>query len=172
MVVADAIAVGRNGERGHALHEARGEPTQAAVAQRRVGLELAQPIEVDAQIAQRRAGGLGQAQITERVEEQAADQEFEREVVDTLASVVIGLARSIHPAVDDLVADGKSGGDEPVVFEGVARILADGIGEPFQNRLAKRRDGVRRRNAGRVVDLCGRFGEGGGGFGNHRNGNG
>ena len=42
MVVANAIAMRGNAERGHALHEARGKPAQAAVAERGIGLELPQ----------------------------------------------------------------------------------------------------------------------------------
>ena len=38
VVVADAVAVGGDAERRHAFHEAGGEPAEAAVAERRVGL--------------------------------------------------------------------------------------------------------------------------------------
>ena len=55
VVVADAVAVGGDAERRHALHEAGGEPAEAAIAERGVGLELAQPVEVDAELAQRLA---------------------------------------------------------------------------------------------------------------------
>src|SRR5262249_37717772 len=46
VVVADAIAEGRYVQRGHALHEASRQPSQAAVAERRVGFESGNDVEV------------------------------------------------------------------------------------------------------------------------------
>ena len=42
VVVADAVAVRGDGQRRHAVHETRGEAAEAAIAQRRVGLDPAQ----------------------------------------------------------------------------------------------------------------------------------
>ncbi len=53
VVVADAVAVRGNRQRGHALHEAGGEAPEAAVAERGVRLDRAQLVEIDAQLAQR-----------------------------------------------------------------------------------------------------------------------
>ena len=39
VLIADAVAVGGDVQRRHAFHEARGQPTEAAIAERRVGLE-------------------------------------------------------------------------------------------------------------------------------------
>ena len=80
VVVADAVAVGGNAERGHALHEAGREPAEAATAQRRVGLGGAQAVEVDAEIAERGAELLDHPEIAEHVGEQPPDQEFERDI--------------------------------------------------------------------------------------------
>ena len=124
VVVADPVAVRRDLQRRHALHEARGEPTEAAVAQRRVGLELAQPVEVDAELGQSLPRRCREAEVPQRVEQQAADQELEREVVDALAAVAIGPPRRVHPAVDEIVAGREAGGDQPVVFERVPLVLA------------------------------------------------
>src|SRR5262249_19189438 len=44
VIVANAVAVGRNSERRHALHETGGEPTKAAMAERRVRLSVSQPV--------------------------------------------------------------------------------------------------------------------------------
>ena len=55
VIVADAVAVGGDPEARHALHEAGGEPAEAAVAERRVGLGGSQPVEVHAEIAERGA---------------------------------------------------------------------------------------------------------------------
>ena len=61
MVVANAEAVGGNAETGHALHEAGGQPSEAAVAQRRIRLHGTQAFEVHpavrpAQAASARSG--------------------------------------------------------------------------------------------------------------------
>src|ERR1700681_2714787 len=50
-IVADAVADGGNGERGHALHEAGREPPETAIAERRIRLAFAQLGEADAEIA-------------------------------------------------------------------------------------------------------------------------
>src|SRR5450432_3530824 len=53
-IVADTVADGGNGERRHAFHEARREPTQTAIAERGIGLAFAKFGKIDAEIAQRR----------------------------------------------------------------------------------------------------------------------
>ena len=63
VVVADAVAVGRDAEARHALHEAGGEAAEAAVAKRGVGLCRAQPVGVDAEVAERGPCDVGNAEI-------------------------------------------------------------------------------------------------------------
>src|SRR5215510_1681740 len=77
VIVADAVATGRNPEARHALHEARCEAAEAAVAERGVRFSGAQPIEIDAEIAKRGIDELGHPQVAHDVREQPADQEFE-----------------------------------------------------------------------------------------------
>jgi hypothetical protein len=91
VVVADAVAEGGDADRGHALHEAGGEAAQAAVAERRVRLELADHVDVDAELAQGVAAGPGQAQVADGVGEQAPDQELEAEIVDALVAARLDL---------------------------------------------------------------------------------
>ena len=50
------------------------------------GSAVADAVEVDAELGERLARGLGQAEVAERVEQQPPDQELEREVVDPLAA--------------------------------------------------------------------------------------
>ncbi len=63
VVVADAVAIGGDREGRHAFHEAGREAAEAAIAQRGVGLDLAQLLEIDVEAVQRRADGLGQPEI-------------------------------------------------------------------------------------------------------------
>src|SRR5262249_43899250 len=60
-VIRDAIAAGWNSEACHALHETGGEPAEAAVSERSIGLGRAQSIGVDAEIAKRATGDIGQS---------------------------------------------------------------------------------------------------------------
>ena len=100
VVVADAVAVRGDRQGRHAVHETGGEPAEAAIAERGVRLEPAQHGEIDAELRQRRLHRLDDAEVGHRVEQHAADQEFEREVIDALPIFAIACA-SIHPAVDD-----------------------------------------------------------------------
>ena len=90
-IVADAVADGGDRQRRHALHEARRKPPEAAIAERRIRLAFAQIGKLDAEIAERGLEHRQQAHIVQRVGEQPADQEFEREVIDPLAAGVVAL---------------------------------------------------------------------------------
>ena len=93
--VADAVAIGGDAERRHAVEVAGREPAKPAVAERGVRLDLAQAIEIGAKASERRARRLDQLQVRQRVEQQAADQEFDRQVIDALLLLALGLgARS------------------------------------------------------------------------------
>src|SRR5579872_6308401 len=50
-IVADAVADRGNAECRHAFHEAGGEPSQSAIAERRIGLAFAQLRQADAEVA-------------------------------------------------------------------------------------------------------------------------
>ena len=150
-IVADAVADGGDGQRRHALHEARREPSQAAIAERRVRLAFAQVVKPDAEIAKRRLEHRQQAHIVQRVGEQAADQKFEREVIDPLAAGIVALLFGRQPAVHDAVAQRQRRRLVPVPPGRHTGILADRkpeLGEDraldlcqrqFVDRLAERR---------------------------------
>ena len=137
-IVTDAVAERRDADRRHALHEASREAPKAAVAERGIGLEFRDRIEIDGELLQRGSHRLRQAETAQRLLEQTADEEFERKVVDALAAGLKGLARRGHPAVDDAVAHGKDGGEQPIVILGHDRVLADRIGELCHDLPAKR----------------------------------
>ena len=63
--------------------------------------------DIDAEIRQCLARGLGDAEIAERIEQKPPEQEFDREVIDALLLLGIGLPRGMHPAVDHAVAHGE-----------------------------------------------------------------
>src|SRR5277367_1883716 len=89
VVVADAVAVRGDRQRRHAVHETRGEAAEAAIAERRIGLDLAQVRQIDAELVERLRHRLRDAEIGQGVEQQAPNQEFKREIIDALAPVDI-----------------------------------------------------------------------------------
>ena len=135
MVVADAVAVGGNAEARHALHEAGGEAAEAAIAERGVGLGRAQAIEIDAEVAERRARDRrSRPRLQSTSRQQPADQEFERQIVDALAALRVARAFGREPAMDDPVADGMGGRDEPIAIGRRGGILADRERQLGKNR--------------------------------------
>ncbi len=125
-IVTDAIAERRDFQRRHAFHETGRQPAETAIAERGVRLAIAQIGQPDAEIAERRLEQRHQAHIVERVGEQPADQEFERQIIDALATGVVALLLGHQPAVHDAVAQRQRGSLVPIVLGGLAGILADG----------------------------------------------
>ncbi len=124
-IVTDAVADGGNAERCHAFHEARGETPEATIAERCVRLAFAQIRQADAEIAQCRVEQRQQPHVVQRVGEEAADQEFEREVIDALAARVVAQFFRRQPAVHDAVAQCERCGLVPIVPGRHTGVLAD-----------------------------------------------
>ena len=149
-IVADAVADRGNGQRRHAFHEAGREPPEAAIAERGIRLAFAQVRKADAEIAERGLEHRQQPHIVQRIGEQAADQEFEAEVIDPLAAGVVALLFGGQPAVHDAVAQRQRRRLVPVVPGRHAGVLADRkpqLGEDGALDLGQRQfvDGLIRR---------------------------
>ena len=129
MVVADAIATRRDAETRHALHQAGGEASETAIAERGIGFGAAHSVEIDAEIAERRLDRLGHAEVFHDIGEQPTDQEFERQVVDAFAALGMADAVDREPAVNDPVAQRQRRRDKPVARGRRAAILADRQGQ-------------------------------------------
>ena len=140
VVVADAEAVGRDAEARHALHEAGGQPPEAAIAERRVRLQRAQPIEVHAELGERLPHRLGQAGIVQRVQQHAARQELQRQIVDPLACPAVSLARALQPAIDDPIAQRQRRRHKPVAIAGDQRVSPGRVGKLLRDQAAQRLD--------------------------------
>ena len=134
VIVTDAVAMCGDFQRRHAVHEAGGEAPEAAVAERGVGLDAAQLGQIDAELLERLGHRLHDPEIGHGVEQQSADQEFQREVVDALAPVGVGRGGELEPSFDDDVAGGEGDGEKPVARARDLRNLADGIGQLGQHR--------------------------------------
>ena len=94
--IADAVAVGRNVDGRHAFHEAGGEAPEAAIAERGIGFQGGDHVELDPHRGKRLAHRIKHAEIGEGIAHQPPDQEFERQVVDALFLAVVGLFRRIR----------------------------------------------------------------------------
>ena len=133
VVVPYAVPDGRNFQRCHAFHEAGGETAETPVAERRIGFELAQPVEIDPEQIEGLPHRRRESEIRHRVGQQSADQEFERKIVDPLAAFAIRRARRVQPMVDDAVAHRQGSGHEPIVVERVETVLAHHVRELGEN---------------------------------------
>ena len=90
--------------------------------------------------AKRGAHGLEYAQVVEVVEQQPADEKFQRQVIDALRPLLVGVADAGEPAIDDAVPQSEGGGHEPVALGGDGASLADGIRQFFQDGGLQRRE--------------------------------
>ena len=88
--VAQAVTDHRQIERRTAVHEAGGQPPEAAVAETGVGLFVDHVFEFDRKIHQRIGRFLFDVQVEQVIAERAADQEFQRQVVG-LAGIRLAL---------------------------------------------------------------------------------
>ena len=77
VIIADAIAVSRDVEAGHAFHETGGQAAKATIAQGGVLFQRLGEIEIDLQFGQRGAEGFVEFKIAQRIAQQAADEKFE-----------------------------------------------------------------------------------------------
>ena len=137
MFITNAIAVASNAEGRHAFHKARRQPAQATVAERRVGLQQADALQIHAQLRQRFASDLQHTQVAQAVVEQPANEKFQGQVINALLAFAINTPRVVHPVIDHLVAGGQGNGFEPVMVEGVIRVLAHRVGEFGQDSIAE-----------------------------------
>ncbi len=128
VVIADAVAKGGNGERRHAFQEARREPPEPAIAQRRVRFGEPCLVERHAEFRQGGAQFACQAEIADVLAQQPPDQEFEREVVDVLPLMPAGALHLFQKALDHVVAHREGGRHEPVAVARLGWRLAERVG--------------------------------------------
>jgi len=137
---------------------------QAAIAERRIRLAFAQLCEADAEIAERSLEHRQQPHIVQRIGEQAADQEFQAEVIDPLGAGVVAQLFGCQPVMHDAVAQRQRRRLVPVVAGRHPGVLADGkpeLGEDraldlgqrqFVDGLAERRIISLERLVGQILD--------------------
>ncbi len=102
--VVNAIAHHRQVQRGAAVHEAGGQPPQAAVPQPGVGLLFGQVLQRLAEAVQGLARHLIQPQVEHMVGQRAADQEFQRQVIGAALARLVARDIGVHPVRHEPVA--------------------------------------------------------------------
>ncbi|OPZ04772.1 MAG: hypothetical protein BWZ09_01577 [Alphaproteobacteria bacterium ADurb.BinA305] len=140
VVVADAVAEAGHAERGHGVEKAGGEATEAAVAERGVGLELGQAVGVDVEQAQRLAHRAGEFEGEHGVAQAAADEELHRQVIDALDVLRVARPCGLHPALDQVVAHGVGDCVQPVFRQRRLGVLADLVHQLVGDRALERLD--------------------------------
>ena len=120
-------------ERRHAVHEAGGETPEAAIAERGVRFDPTELRQTDAEFFERLGHWFRNTEIGHRVEQKAADEELEGEVIDPLAAVGVDFRSGFQPAVDNNVPGGKSDGEKPVARAGHLGNLAHRVGQFRKN---------------------------------------
>ena len=138
VLVADAVAEERKGERRGRVDEARREAAEAAVAEAGVHLPLGDARQVVAELLDRPGVGGVSAEAEDVVQEEPARQELHREVVHALgvrAVVgVLGQEPAFHEAVPDRVGervvDVELDGRELVLGHRVHHVLRERLDDP------------------------------------------
>jgi hypothetical protein len=124
VVVADAVAVSRELERGHGIEKAGGQTAQPAVAQPRLLFQLPDLFQVVAQLEECLLALLVELEVDQAVAERASDQEFERQVVHTLDVWIFVVGPpSRDPALDEPVAHHSRQRDVQIRLGRVSRDL-------------------------------------------------
>ena len=137
MFVADAVAIGGAAQRRQAFEEARGQTAQTAIAERGIGFVAQHGVVILAQLGQRLAGLIDEAQIDDAVLQKAPDQELHRQVIDALGAFAPGHARGLEPAVGDVVANREGQRHAPILGPGEVRLAAEGVAQVPHDGVAQ-----------------------------------
>ncbi len=142
VIIPNAVAVRCDRKRRHAVHEAGGEASEAAIAERGVGFDAPQRIEIDAELAQRLGHRLDDAEIGHRIDQQAADQELEREIINPLLVLVVDAVGRGDPVLDHDIARRVRDRHEPVALARRHWVLRDYVLELVEHRLLELFGGI------------------------------
>ena len=96
-------------------------------------------VEHNAKSRQRFLHRLAQAEIVDILPQQPANQEFQGEIVDLLATSGWPNAHLAQETVDDAVPDRQRSRHEPVAVAGIGRCFAKLVGEFTENQRAELR---------------------------------
>jgi hypothetical protein len=104
--VANAVAEERQAERGPGIHDARRQAAETTVSETGVPLLLVQHFEVEPDAAHCMRAGVVRAEIDDVVDQRAAEQELQRQVIHTLGVSEVIRALGLEPSIGQPVAHG------------------------------------------------------------------
>ena len=127
-LIAHTVAVGGQSQVRHAVEQARREPSEPAVAERRIDLELGEGREIEAVFRQCLPECLVETEIPESLREKPARQELHREIIDSPLSGRAWGADIIDPIGSDTLAHQARHGAQPLPRTGgVGRTAGHGL---------------------------------------------
>ena len=135
VVVADAVAVGGEFERGHGVQKAGREASEAAVAEAGVDFLVADFVDLEPEFSHGFRCVLLDAEVDHGVAERAADQEFEGNVADGARILLFVFVAGGDPVTHHEVADGQRQRMVAVQVNGFFRAFAKGTGQVMQEKL-------------------------------------
>jgi hypothetical protein len=139
VVVADAVAVSRQLERGHGIEKAGRQTSQSAVAQSRFLFQIPDLLHVVTELEQRLLALLEELEVDQAVAKRASDQEFERQVVDSFEVRILVVGPPCRdPAFDEPIAHHPRQRDVQVSLGRMARDLGLGEGHVVQEGALER----------------------------------
>ncbi len=158
--VPDAVADARDAHGRERIDEAGRETPEAAVAETRLDLGLAEDVDVDSALGERLGGDVGQPRGEEVVVELSAEEVLSREVADALG-LQLGLAALIvEPARHEVVAHGAGERQVLVVHRGVRQrdaLVVVEVVEELTHEAVHRRRGRCHRGEGKRMRLAERM---------------
>ena len=95
------------------------------------------PFEIDAHAGERAPCRLHQAEVGQSVEQQPADEEFDRKIINSPLLQPVGLAPRLHPHIDDAVAHRERRCLVPVIVGRRPETLAQAVSQFRLDRLGQ-----------------------------------
>src|SRR5512143_93571 len=124
VLIADAIPVSRQAQRGHGIEKAGRKSSKPSIAESCVHLQFTDSVDVQLKVRKRPTALAVKSHIEQAVREQPASEEFHREVVDALGIGPVVAAHGLHPAFDQPLPHSVGRRMEPVAMGGSDRVLA------------------------------------------------
>eukprot|EP00047_Mylnosiga_fluctuans_P003292 m.228426 g.228426 ORF g.228426 m.228426 type:complete len:867 (+) comp11740_c0_seq1:45-2645(+) len=126
ILVADAVPVRGQRQRGHRVEEARSKATKTAVAEAGIDLNLLELLHLQAHLVESLGAQTTDAQVDHGIGERAAHVELQREVVHALRIVAVVHLLSLKPARHDVISHCVREREVVVALRGDTQLLRKG----------------------------------------------
>src|SRR5208337_964804 len=124
-------------ERRHRIEEACGQPAEAAVTEGSVGLLIEQDLQVDSVLGEKITAGVDDAEVEKIVFQRAADQKFERQIIELLGIAAIESHARREHFIHEHVANHQCRRPVPVVLRQIDPHLGQGETDVMIDKLVE-----------------------------------